>query len=471
MPGSGTVGVDMEEQLMSDLTAEVTELLQGLIRNRCVNDGSPDSGGESRNADLLAAYLDGAGLEFRRFEPRPGRASLVVRLEGTDPAAPTLLLMGHTDVVPANPADWSRDPFGGELVDGEVWGRGAVDMLSLTASMAVATRHAATEGPRLRGTLLFLGVADEESGGTWGARWLLDNVPDAVRADYVVTEAGGFRLPLPSASPGPILPVMVGEKGIQWLRLVVRGRAGHGSMPFRTDNAAVKAAEVVRRIADHAPRAVLHDIWRSFVTQADLPAELVGPLLDPDAIDRFLQTSPDLGLARTLHALTHTTISPTAIHSGSKTNIIPDQAQIDLDIRTLPGQTPDDIVGLVRDALGDLASEVEMETLIADQASASPADSPLFAALERGITALVPGARALPFMIMGGTDARFFRRHGAVAYGAGLFSDRVPAGEFMRMFHGPDERIDQESLRLSAELWRSLASDLLDGPASVGGPR
>ena len=446
---------------MPDLTSEVTELLQGLIRNRCVTDGSPESGGEARNADLLAAYLDGTGLQFQRFEPLPGRASVVARLEGTDPTAPTLLLMGHTDVVPANPADWDRDPFGGELVDGEVWGRGAVDMLNLTASMAVATRHLAADGPRPRGSLLFLGVADEESGGAWGAHWLLDHAPEAVRADYVVTEAGGTRLPLPSAHPGPVLPVMVGEKGIQWIRLIVHGRAGHGSMPFRTDNAAVKAAEIIRRIADNAPQPVLHDVWRSFIGQAGLPPELAVTLLDPVALDRFLEAAPDLGLARTLHALTHTTISPTSVHSGTKTNIIPDRAEIELDIRTLPGQTPDDIVAMVRSSLGDLAGSVEIETRLADPASASPADSPLYDALQRGIQRLVPGARVLPFMIMGGTDARFFRRHGAVAYGAGLFSDRVPFGEFMRMFHGPNERIDQESLRLSTELWRGLVTDLL----------
>ncbi len=446
---------------MADLTAEATELLQGLIRNRCVNDGSPQSGGEARNADLLAAYLDGAGLQFQRVEPLPGRTSLVARLEGTDPTAPTLLLMGHTDVVPANPADWERDPFGGELVDGEVWGRGAVDMLNLTASMAVATRHIAADGPRPRGTLIFLGVADEESGGGLGAGWLLEHESAAVRADYVVTEAGGFRLPLPSAHPGPILPVMVGEKGIQWVRLIVRGRSGHGSMPFKSDNAAVKASEVIRRIAATAPPAMLHDVWRGLVGQAGLPPELAVTLLDPVALERFLEASPDVGLARTLHALTHTTISPTSVHSGSKTNIIPDRAEIELDIRTLPGQTSDDIVALLRSSLGDLADSVEIETRIADPASASPADSPLYDALRRGIERLVPGARVLPFMIMGGTDARFFRRHGATAYGAGLFSDRVPSGEFMRMFHGPNERVDQESLRLSTELWLGLVADLL----------
>src|SRR6202011_2286829 len=183
---------------MSDPTAEVTDLLQQLIRNACVNDGTIASGHESRSVDLLSSVLEGPGVELETYEPEPGRASLVARIEGSDPAAPTVLLMGHTDVVPANPDGWQRDPFGGELVDEEVWGRGAIDMLNLTASMAVATRRMARSGWRPRGTLVYLAVADEEALGTYGAEWLTAHAPDAVAADYVVTETGG--IPMPTAS-------------------------------------------------------------------------------------------------------------------------------------------------------------------------------------------------------------------------------------------------------------------------------
>ncbi len=176
---------------MSEMVPEVTDLLQHLIRNRCVNDGTKESGGETRSVDLLSSYLGGTGADMERYESVPGRASLVARIEGTDPQAPSLLLMGHTDVVPVNPDGWRRDPFGGELVDGEVWGRGAVDMLNETSSMAVAFRKLAEEKFRPRGTLAYLAVADEEALGTWGADWLLRNQADAVRADYVVTEFGG----------------------------------------------------------------------------------------------------------------------------------------------------------------------------------------------------------------------------------------------------------------------------------------
>ena len=185
-----------------DPTAEVTDLLQLLIRNRCVNDGTVASGEEARSVDLLAQYLSGAG-DQEMFEPQPGRTSLITRIEGTDPDAPSLCLMGHTDVVPVNPDGWSRDPFGAEIVDGFVWGRGAVDMLNLTASQAVAFRRLADSGFRPKGTLIYLAVADEEAQGVWGAHWLLDHERDAVYADYVLTESGGFQIPDTRRYPPP----------------------------------------------------------------------------------------------------------------------------------------------------------------------------------------------------------------------------------------------------------------------------
>ncbi|HVN50178.1 MAG TPA: M20/M25/M40 family metallo-hydrolase, partial [Acidimicrobiales bacterium] len=286
-----------------DRTAEVTELLQQLIRNACVNDGAPDSGHEQRSADLLRGYLEGSSLDLETFEPEPGRASLVARLEGRDPDAPTLLLMGHTDVVPVNPDGWDRDPFSGELVDGEVWGRGAVDMLNLTASMAVATRHLAESGFTPGGTLVYLAVADEEALGTYGAEWLADHASDAVGADYVITESGGIPIPSPS---GLKLPVIVGEKGSFWCRLRVHGTPGHGSQPYRTDNALVTAAEVVRRLADFQPPTQIHDVWRRFISSMGYPAEITDPLLSPDDLMEVLEGLP-LGMARQFHACTHTT--------------------------------------------------------------------------------------------------------------------------------------------------------------------
>ena len=172
-----------------------TALLQDLIRNACVNDGRPESGRGVRSSDLLTGYLEGTGLDIERYEPQPGRRSMLAKIEGTDPTAPSLLLMGHTDVVPVNADGWPRDPFGGEIVDGMVWGRGAVDMLNLTATMAVAFRELADSGFKPKGTLSYLAVADEEALGIWGADWLVDHELDDVKADYVLTESGGFQMP------------------------------------------------------------------------------------------------------------------------------------------------------------------------------------------------------------------------------------------------------------------------------------
>lgn len=436
---------------------EVGDLLQHLIRNACVNDGTPDSGHETRSADVLAQYLGGAGLDLERYTARPGRESLVARIEGTDPDAPSLLLMGHTDVVPVNEDGWQRDPFGGELVDGEIWGRGAVDMLNLTATMATAFKRLAASGFRPRGTLIYLAVADEENLGTWGAEHLVESERDAVMADYVITEAGGFQMP---TANGPRLPVIVGEKGSYWCRITVRGTPGHASQPFRTDNALVTAAEVVRRLAEYRPATHVHDTWRRFIEGIDFGPEWNANLLDEDRLWEFCEQLP-LGLARQAHACTHTTFAPTIMHGGTKTNVIPDEVSIEVDIRTLPGQVGADIDRMLREALGDLAADVQITPFDENESTSSPTDTPLWDALGRVSSNLVDGSALVPFLTVGATDARFFRRKGSVAYGYGLFSRRLGFEDYATMFHGNDERVDVESLVMSTHLWEQLAHDFL----------
>ncbi len=439
------------------MSAEATDLLAHLIRNECVNDGTRESGFESRSVDVLAQYLGGSGLDLERYEAQPGRENLVARIEGSDPTAPTLLFMGHTDVVPVNPDGWSRDPFGGEIVDGEVWGRGAVDMLNLTATMAVAFKQLADEGFTPRGTLIYLAVADEENLGTWGAEHLLDNERDAVFADYVVTESGGFQMP---HADGPRLPVIVGEKGSYWCRISVRGTPGHASQPFRTDNALVTAAEVVRRLAEYKPPTMIHDTWRRFIEGVDFGPEWNARLLDDATLTEFCEELP-LGLARQAHACTHTTFAPTIIHGGTKTNVIPDLVDVEVDIRTLPGQKAADIQAMLADALGDLAGQVDVTPFDENESTASPTDSPMWDAMANVSNRLVANSSLVPFLTVGATDARFFRRAGSVAYGFGLFSKKLSFDDYASMFHGNDERVDIESLELSTQLWHALAHELL----------
>jgi acetylornithine deacetylase/succinyl-diaminopimelate desuccinylase-like protein len=439
------------------ITAETTNLLQLLVRNACVNDGRVESGGETRSVEALEAYLGTAGLDVQRYEPQPGRTSLVTRIEGSDPSAPSLLLMGHTDVVPVNADGWTRDPFGGELVDGFVWGRGAVDMLNITASQAVAMRHLAESGFTPRGTLIYLAVADEEALGTWGAKWLVEHERDAVYADYVLTESGGYQMPSPD---GVRLPVLTGEKGTLWSKLRVRGTPGHGSQPFRTDNALVTAAEVVHRLSSYQPAAHLGDVWRRFVEGMGYPEELRRGLLDPAELPGVLAELP-LGMSRFVHACTHTTFAPTIAHGGTKTNVIPDLVELEVDIRTLPGQTGEEVLAEVREVLGELADRVEIESND-DPSTSSPIDSPLWDCLGRVTGRLLPGSGLVPLLMVGGTDNRFFRRAGSVGYGFALFSQRLTFEDYATMFHGNNERVDAESLGLSEQLWEAVAHDLLD---------
>jgi len=441
-----------------DLTSQTVDLLQAMIRNACVNDGTPESGQEVRNADLLASYLGSSGLDVQSFEPTPGRTSLVARIEGSDPSAPSLCLMGHTDVVPVSPDGWSRDPFAGDLVDGEVWGRGAVDMLNLTAAQAVVMRTLADSGFRPRGDLIFFAVADEESGSVHGARWMADNEADAIRADYVLTENGGLHS---GTEVAPVISVNVAEKGASWRRLTVRGTPGHGSMPYRSDNALVKAAAVVQRLAEYRPQPRFHELWRAQVESMDLPDDARDQLLDEDRVDGFLADVPHVGTAGHLHACTHTTFSPNVGDGPGKTNVIPDRVSIDVDIRTMPGDHTEEVAAHLREALGDLADHVETEVVMDDSASSSRIDTPLWDALERAVTKPFPSARLNPQFIVGFTDARVYREMGAVAYGAGLLSPSISVGEFSRRFHGHDERIDVESLRLTTGMYLDVCRDML----------
>jgi acetylornithine deacetylase/succinyl-diaminopimelate desuccinylase-like protein len=403
---------------------EVVDLVQQMIRNRCVNDGSPESGGEGRNADLLESFLSGSGIDVERV----------------------------------NESRWSRDPFGGELDDGFVWGRGAIDMFNLTASMAVALRDLVVSGFRPRGTLVYAAVADEEARGEFGAHYLVERQPDAVRCDYLITESGGFPFP---TTTGTALPYLTEEKGPMWSSLDVHGTPTHGSMPYGADNALVKGAEVVRRLAEYRPKPTLDGAWHAFVDGLALPAELAKPLLDEETFDESLALLPP-GLGRMAYSFTHMTIAPTVLHAGSKVNIIPETVEIQLDVRTLPGEGVAEVERAIRDALGELADAVDIHVGRPDLATVSPVDSPLADAITRAARHFYDDARLVPMRMVGTSDARHFRRSfGTVAYGFGMFSRRLSLEDLATMGHGDDEHIDVESLAMVTDLWDVLVRDFL----------
>jgi acetylornithine deacetylase/succinyl-diaminopimelate desuccinylase-like protein len=254
--------------------------------------------------------------------------------------------------------------------------------------------------------------------------------------------------------------VVVAEKGSHWCTLRISGTPGHASQPFRTDNALVTAAEVVRRLSEFRPQTTIHDTWRAYVEQMGFTGERAAALLEPEGFEERMQSLP-LGLARVAQACTHTTFAPTVMHGGTKTNVIPDRVDLQVDIRTLPGQNAADIDALLAEALGDLSSRVSVLEANHDASTASAAATPLWDAMARVCTGFYPDSSLVPTMTVGATDARFFRRVGATAYGFGLFSRTLKYEDYALMFHGDDERVDVESLRLSTEMWAALAEEFL----------
>ncbi len=423
---------------------EVLELLQALIRNECVNDGTIESGHEHRSVSTLAAYF---GQPGDVFEAAPGRQSIVYRVPGRDESAPSLMLMGHLDVVPVTPQGWTVDPFAADVTGGYVWGRGAVDMLNLTAAMATVFRRYLTgERPQPAGDLLYLGVADEEAGGAHGAQWLLEHHPESVAVEYLLTEIA-FP-PIESGTGELVYPVKVGEKGPHWRRILARGTPSHGSQPYGTNNAFVRIARAVAALAEEPSPIEIVPEWARFVRGLELPPDQEQALLDPDRIDaeidRLAVTSPVL--ARYVHACTHLTVSPNVGVAGTKMNTVADFAEAQIDIRALPGQDQTTVDDHFRKVLGPGYEEMEFIAEMDHAASSSPTQGPLWEAICDGIESMTGSRRVVPAMTPATTDARFFRARGTKAYGVGMFDELDEFSLFLSMFHGNDERVSVASL-------------------------
>jgi acetylornithine deacetylase/succinyl-diaminopimelate desuccinylase-like protein len=431
------------------MTMDVTELCRQLIRNACVNDGTAGSGHEYRSVETLADYFGQAG---EIFEPAPGRQSMVYRLSGRDPDAPSLLLMGHTDVVPVNEEGWSRDPFGAEIHDGFIWGRGAVDMLNQTAAMAAAFRpYLLGDREPPPGDLVFLAVADEEAAGSLGAQPLVEHHWDRVGATYVMTE---IAYPAVELGGGIGYPVAVGEKGPFWSKLRSTGTPGHGSVPYGTDNALAPMVEGLNRLFGSEMPVEISPVWRDFVASLDVPPVLAEALLDPeridDAIERIAEDDPRM--AAYVHACTHMTVSVNVLRGGVKSNMVPDRAVAQVDVRALPGQRREDVDLHLRKAMGAASDRIDIEPVADFEANASPAGGALWDVIVDSIEDQTGSRRVVPTMMPATTDARFFRARRSIAYGVGLFDDRVSFPDFLTMFHGNDERISLESLNRTAQL-------------------
>ena len=419
-----------------------------------MNDGSPDSGQEARSVATLADYLGQPGVVV---EPHPGRQSVIYRVAGTEPGAPSLALLPHLDVVPVTSESWDHDPFAAKIVDGFVWGRGAVDMLNLTAAMAAVFRlYLQGEEAPLPGDLIFAAVADEEAGGALGAGYLAEHRWDLVGCDYLLTEVAtpGFR-----TSGGFTLPVTVAEKGPAWRSLRLQGTPGHGSQPYGTDNALVGIAEAVTRLAGSPTPVDVSSSWVRFISSIGLDPDLVARLTDPDQIDAAIDELSDVEFARWVHACTHLTVTPTLMQSGQKQNTVPDLSTASLDVRVTPGQDETTVDDTLRKVLGpDLYERIEIIPDLDFPANESPPTGRLWDAIATAAEELAGPTTLVPMLTPVLTDARFFRQRGVTAYGVGLFDPSMDFASSLAMFHGNNERVSVASVGLTTELLaRTLA--------------
>ncbi len=421
---------------------EVAGLCQDLLRIDTSNYGDGTGPGERVAAEYVMRSLEEVGLAPTYFETTPGRANVVVRLEGRDQSRPALVLHGHLDVVPAEASDWTVDPFAGEEVDGQLWGRGAVDMKDMDAMMLAVVRQMVREGRSPARDVVVAFFADEEAGGVHGAQWAVKHKPELFEgATEAVSEVGGFSVELGGRRA---YLLQTAEKGIGWLRLVADGRAGHGSQ-VNVDNAVTNLAAAMARIGAHPWPTVLTPTVRQLLEGV---ADLTGLPFDPEddgAIDALVDA---LGpTAKFVGATLKNTSAPTQLDAGYKANVIPGAATGVIDTRFLPGQGDE-----IKRVLTELAGErVRIEPIHEDRALEVPFEGTLVDTMVAALGAEDPGALALPYMLSGGTDNKSLARLGITGYG--FVPLQLPAdADFAGMFHGVDERVPVSALKFGVRV-------------------
>jgi acetylornithine deacetylase/succinyl-diaminopimelate desuccinylase-like protein len=429
------------------LRGEVTELLQGLLRLDTVN----PPGNETLAAELLRDYLASHGIPCELLARVPSRANLIARLPGGD--GPSLAFLCHTDTVRADAEEWERDPWSGDLVDGEIWGRGALDMKDQVAASAVAFASLWREGFRPPGDLLFIATADEEVGECFGLEWLVQNHPDAVRVDYSVNEGAGERVVLGGK---PFYLCSSAEKMSAPFLLRVLGRSGHAAAPGIADNALVRAARAIQALAELSPPAVLVPEVRRFLQL------VIGDVAAPDDVLARVRSFDPLA-GELVEPLLSFTLAPTLIEASKQRNVIPAMCDVTVDCRLLPGDGPADIEPVIRATLAAAGiddDQYEIHWIEATGGTRSPLDTPLWRAIEGFVEQIEPGAQVVPICNSGFTDSHWLREaFGTVAYG--FFPARTMDVELAaRLVHSANERIPVDDLELGVDGLRFVAKAL-----------
>ena len=417
-------------------------LARDLVRFPSVNWGAGRSDGEAEAAGYVEAVLQAMGLETHVFEPAPGRVSVVARVEGRN-RGPGLVLHGHTDVVPADAAAWSVDPFGGEIRDGLLWGRGAVDMKDMDAMMLASLEDVLSSGRQPNRDLTVAFFADEEAGGVLGAHWVVDHHPELFAgATEAISEVGGYSIDL--AGRRAYL-LQTGEKALVWAKLTARGPASHGSRLIR-DNAVTKLAEAVARIGRKDWPIRLTETTRSLVDEL---GRLLG--LDPKQVGEDAVVLASGTASGFILATLRTTTNPTVLEAGYKHNVIPDTASALIDIRTLPGEE-EAVLAELRELIGP---DIEIETIHTDIGLENPFEGPLVEKVVALLGEHDPGAPVLPYLMSGGTDNKSLAQLGITGYGFAPLQ-LPPELDFPAMFHGVDERVPLASLDFGTKVLTDL---------------
>ncbi|OCB29856.1 hypothetical protein A5675_04840 [Mycobacterium malmoense] len=444
----GKVVVTARTENPNDPNDDVVEVVSRLIRFDTTNTGEPETTrGEAECAQWVAEQLAQVGYLPQYVESgAPGRGNVIARLAGADSSRGALLIHGHLDVVPAEPAEWSVHPFSGAVKDGFVWGRGAVDMKDMVGMMIVVARQLKRAGIVPPRDLVFAFLADEEHGGSYGAQWLVDNRPDLFEGvTEAIGEVGGFSLTVPRRDGGErrLYLIETAEKGLSWMRLTARGPAGHGSM-VHDQNAVTAVAEAVARLGRHQFPLVLTDTVAQFLAAVSEETGLTFDVESGDLAGVIEKLGP---MARMLKAVLHDTANPTMLKAGYKANVVPAVAEAVVDCRILPGRKAafeaevDELLGpdVTREWIKDFSS---YETSF---------DGDLVDAMNAAVLALDPDGRTVPYMLSGGTDAKSFARLGIRCFG---FSPlRLPPDlDFTALFHGVDERVPVDALRFGTDV-------------------
>ncbi|TWV58726.1 M20/M25/M40 family metallo-hydrolase [Streptomyces misionensis] len=419
---------------------EVVDLCRELIRFDTSNYGDHSGPGERKAAEWVAEKLAEVGLEPRIYESHPGRASTVARIAGEDPSRPALLIHGHLDVVPANADDWTHHPFSGEIADGCVWGRGAVDMKDMDAMTLAVVRDRLRSGRRPPRDVVVAFLADEEAGGTYGARYLVDHHPELFEGvTEAISEVGGFSFTVNEQRR--LYLIQTAEKGMHWMKLTVAGTAGHGSMIHR-DNAITELSEAVARVGRHTFPVRVTKTTRAFLDEL---GDALGTELDPEDMEATIAKLG--GIAKLIGATLSNTANPTQLNAGYKVNVIPGEATAHIDGRFLPGYEEEFLADLDR----LLGPHVRREDVHADKAVETTFDGALVEAMQAALLAEDPAAKAIPYMLSGGTDAKSFDDLGIRGFGFAPLK-LPPELDFAGMFHGVDERVPVDGLRFGVRV-------------------